>query len=58
MLSGFLQHNVTHPQVADVGDGMKMWTIASNMSEMQIGKSGSGWSYSFGVRRESRNFSR
>ena len=37
---------------------MKMWTIASNMSEMQIGKSGSGWSYSFGVRRESRNFSR
>ena len=49
---------MTHPQVADVGDGMKMWTIASNMPEMHIGKSDSGWSYSFGVGREIRNFSR
>ena len=37
---------------------MKMWTIASNMPELQIGKSDSGWSYSFGAGREIRNFSR
>lgn len=27
---------MAHRQVADVGDGMKMWKIASNMPEMQI----------------------
>lgn len=37
---------------------MKLWTIASSMPEMQMQKSDSGWSYSFGVGRETRNFPR
>jgi hypothetical protein len=39
------------PQVADGGDGLRMWSVAANILNKQSRTTDKGWSSGFGVKR-------
>jgi hypothetical protein len=46
---------MAHAQVADVGDGVKIWRVAANILNKQSRTADKGWSSSLGVGREANN---
>jgi len=45
------------PQVADGGDGLQIWTVATNMLNKQSQTADKGWSSSFRVGKGTNNSS-
>jgi hypothetical protein len=48
-------HSMARPQVADRGDGLQVWTVASNILNKQSRTADRGWPSSLGVGRGSNN---
>jgi len=46
---------MTHPQVADGGDGLQVWRVAANILNKQWQIANKGWSSSFGVGQGANN---
>jgi hypothetical protein len=49
------QHGMARPQVADGGDGLRIWRVAANILNMQSRIADKGWSSSLEVGRWANN---
>jgi hypothetical protein len=43
------QHNMAHPQVADKGDALQIWRVATNILNKQLWTADKAWSSSLGL---------
>jgi hypothetical protein len=50
-------HGMSHPAVANGGDGLQVWRVAANILNKQSRTSDKGWSSSLGVGHEAKNSS-
>jgi adenylosuccinate lyase len=50
-------HGMTSPQVADGGNALQIWRVATNILNKQSRTADKGWASSFGVGRRANNSS-